>query len=397
VSEKFFSCNGLGCSPFQIVSGLTHSYSKVPDWFRFADRGVILTHQGRYAIYLICRFLNIGAGDEVLVPAYNCGAEVDPFVWAGAKVVFYKVDRRAAIDTEDILRRVTPSTKLVYITHYFGWPQEIGELAERCKRKGLFLVEDCAQALFSKGPKNTIARLGDASVFSFVKSLSVPDGGALAMRTGETWQEVPPFDPPPYHNTVLNSLHLFKKWFLHTNKFWQHHEFTRKLLNRSWLKKPTDEDREIEREMPVSNYFDERKVNWSISSSANSILCRTNPERIVVTRRRNYQHLQAALHDIPSIQLLFDNLPDGVCPLSFPIFVHDRTFWCDELENRGILVGGWPSYHRGFNWEEFPETRHLKNDLLTLPVHQGLSVDHIEYIAECVKTIAEKNVNSNSR
>jgi dTDP-4-amino-4,6-dideoxygalactose transaminase len=57
------------------------------------------------------------------------------------------------------------------------------------------------------------------------------------------------------------------------------------------------------------------------------------------------------------------------------------------MEERGILVGGWPSYHRGFDWKAFPEVRHLKNDLLTLPVHQGLGSDHMTYIAQCVKLI----------
>jgi dTDP-4-amino-4,6-dideoxygalactose transaminase len=86
---------------------------------------------------------------------------------------------------------------------------------------------------------------------------------------------------------------------------------------------------------------------------------------------------------------LFDDLPDNVCPLSLPIYVNDRNLWADALENLGVLVGGWPSYHRGFDWKDFPEARHLKNDLITLPVHQDLELYHMEYIAECVQSIAE--------
>lgn len=83
----------------------------------------MFTYQARFAISLICQLFHIGSGDEILVPAYNCGAEVDPFVWAGAKVVFYRVDNRAAIDVKDIIRRVTPSTRIFYVTHFFGsWP-----------------------------------------------------------------------------------------------------------------------------------------------------------------------------------------------------------------------------------------------------------------------------------
>ena len=397
MSAKFLSCNGLGFSPAQIIFGLLHSYSKLPDGFPFTDSDVIFTYQGRYAISLICQLLHIGAGDEVIMPAYNCGAEVDPFVWVGAKVIFYRIDNRAIIDTEDIIRRVTPATKLIYVTHFFGWPQEISDLAKWCKERGLFLVEDCALSLFSKGHGNTIGRSGDAAIYSFVKSLPVPDGGALVLKNKDIWNITKTFRPPRHRNIFLNSLPLLKKWFMHTNIFWQRYEFTRKLLNKSWLKRPVDENCQIEREMPQSNYFDGQKIGWSISRLSKGILGKTNPHEIIEIRRRNYQHLYNALRNIPSIQLLFDDLPDDVCPLSFPVFVKDRNRWCKALEDNGILVGGWPSYHRGFDWKEFPETRHLKNDLLTLPVHQSLDVYHMEYIAECVKLIAGENGNYHSR
>ena len=187
---------------------------------------------------------------------------------------------------------------------------------------------------------------------------------------------------------------------MHKNKLWQHYEFTRKILNKSWLRRPMAQNQncEIQRELPKSNYFDGQKIDWSISRLSKGILSKTDPDRIVETRRRNYQHLHNALRNIPSIQLLFDDLPIDVCPLSFPIFVKDRNRWCNALEeDKGILVGGFPSYHRSFDWKEFPEARHLKNNLLTLPVHQNLDVHHMEYIAECVKLIAEDNGNYHSR
>ena len=175
---------------------------------------------------------------------------------------------------------------------------------------------------------------------------------------------------------------------MNRNKFWQRYDFTRQLLTKSWLKGPANQNTEVEREMPKSNYFDSHKIGWTISRLSKGIIYKTDPQNIIATRRRNYLHLHTVIHNIPSIKLLFDNLPDDVCPLSFPFFVNDRNHWADQLEARGILVGGWPSYHRGFDWKEFPEARHLKNDLLTLPVHQDLDARHMEYIAKCVKLIA---------
>lgn len=397
MSSKFLSCNGLGFGPARIISGLMGSSSKLPDGFPFTDQEVIFTYQGRYAVYQICQLLHIGAGDEVIVPAYNCGAEVDPFVWMGAKVIFYRIDDKGAIDKEDIIRRVTPATKLIYVSHFFGWPQEIGDLAQWCKERGLFLVEDCALALFSKGPRNnTIGRIGDAAIYSFVKSLPVPDGGALVFKNKDIWDEKKIFRPPQQRNIFFNSLPLLKKWFMNNNKFWQRYDFTRKLLNKSWLKRSVDESCQIEREMPKSNYFDEKKIDWTISRLSKGILSKTDPQKIVEIRRRNYRHLYNAIRHIPAIQLLYDDLPDEVCPLALPLYVKDRNFWCNSLEDKGILVGGWPSYHRGFDWTQYPEARRLKNDLITLPIHQNLDVPHMEYIAECVESVAEEEEYGNN-
>jgi len=397
VSIKYLSCNGLGLSPVKVLSGLLQPSSQLPEGFGFAEQDAIFTYQGRYAVHLICQLLQIGAGDEVIVPAYNCGAEIDPFVWAGAKVTFYRIDERAAIDIDDVKRRVTPATKIIYVSHFFGWPQEMEVLVKLCKEKGLFLVEDCALCLFSKGPDNTIGRTGDAAIYSFVKSLPLPDGGALVLRNKKLLRERISFRQPRFCNVLLNSLPLLKKGFMNSNKLWQRHEFTRHLLNKSWLKESTAQDHEIEREMPKGNYFDSQKIGWSISKVSKGIISTTNPHKIFEQRRSNYQYLHNALQKLSSISFLFEFLPDNVCPLAFPIYVHDRNQWADELEARGILVGGWPSYHRGFNWGDFPEARHLKNDLLTLPVHQELEIRHMEYIAECVYSIAESHGHHHSR
>lgn len=395
---KFLSCSGLGCSPTQMISAILHPHSKLPNGFQFADRDVIFTHQGRYAISLICQLLHIGSGDEVIVPAYNCGAEIDPYIWAGAKVVFYRVDNRALIDLEDIIRRVTPSTRMIHVTHFFGWPQEISELGQWCEKRGLYLLEDCALSLFSKGTNNTIGRIGDAAIYSFVKSLPVPDGGALVLKDKDIWNETKIFRPPRLRNIFLNSLPLLKKWFMHKNKFWQHYEFTRKLLTKSWLKKSTDQNCEIHREMPKSNYFDGQKIDWSISRLSKGILNTTNPDNIVETRRRNYQYLYNALLNIPTIHSLFNDLPNNVCPLSFPALVKDRNRWCKALNANGILAyEWWAGYHKGFDWGEFSESRTLKNNLLTLPIHQSLDIYHMKHIANCVKFIAEGNGNYHSR
>lgn len=389
IEGSFLSCVGLGCSLTEMILGMLHSRSELPDWFQFKDRDVIFTHQGRCAIALICQLLHIKSGDEVLVPAYNCGTEIDPFVWAGAQVVFYRIDNRAIIDIKDIFRRVTTSTRLIYVTHYFGWQQEIRELAQWCRERNIFLVEDCALSLFSGGPNNIIGHFGNAAIYSFPKSLPVPDGGALVLAKN-SWHEHMKFRPSQHPNILRYALPLVKQNFLHKNKFWQHFKFLNKVLIKSWLVEPTRKDLEF-RPMMASHYFDEKKLKFSISRLSERIISKTNNYKIVETRRRNYQHLYEAIINIGAIRPLFDNLPKNVCPLSFPVLVKDRTHWYNELYSHGILTyEWWAGYHQGFDWSEFPEARNLKNNLLTLPVHQNLNINHMDYIATCVRYIAKK-------
>ena len=107
--------------------------------------------RGRSAVALACRLFGIGPGHEVLVPAYNCGTELDALLHSGAQVVGYQVSRKCEIDLEDLIGRRSARTRAVYFIHYFGWEQPMEELRRWCDDQGLLLIEDCALALFSKG------------------------------------------------------------------------------------------------------------------------------------------------------------------------------------------------------------------------------------------------------
>ena len=74
--------------------------------------------------------------------------------------------------------------------------------------------------------------------------------------------------------------------------------------------------------------------------------------------------------------------------MAFPFLAEDRSHWYGELERRGILIQGWPGYYPGLGWDAYPDGCYLKDKLLTLPVHQGLTLAHMEYIAGCVREVA---------
>jgi dTDP-4-amino-4,6-dideoxygalactose transaminase len=357
----------------------------------------MLTYQGRVAIALACQYWGLGPSDEVLVPAYNCGTEVDPLLRSGAKVVLYRVDSRAAVDVQDIQRRATARTRLVYVTHYFGWPQDLRELTGWCRHRGLHLLEDCALSLFSSGPDGPIGSAGDAAVFSFRKTLPVPDGGALVLREAGPAFE-PPLRPPRWTRVVRGAFPLVRSYLMRTTDPVGLYPMLRQIARVAFLR-GTEPDKGVRRpDMPREYYFDNVSAGWGASRVSRGLMHTVDPDGIVSARRRNYSYLAEALRDVPDVRPLFCDLPEGVCPLALPLLVQERTRWIGELNAKGIpAIPWWAGYHRGLAWDGFPEACGLKDQVLALPVHQGLDGKRLAYIAEVVVGLSKRLVGGRSR
>jgi dTDP-4-amino-4,6-dideoxygalactose transaminase len=131
---------------------------------------------GTDAIVLVLESLGIGAGDEVICPAFTFYATAEAIVRAGATPVFADIDPGTLnLEPERVAERITPRTKAIMPVHLFGRPAPLAELATL----GVPLIEDAAQAFGSPD----IARAGVASTFSFypTKNLfGLGDGGLVA-------------------------------------------------------------------------------------------------------------------------------------------------------------------------------------------------------------------------
>jgi dTDP-4-amino-4,6-dideoxygalactose transaminase len=345
------------------------------------------TYLGRVAIALLPRLWNLKPGDEVLAPAYNCGSEIDPFVHAGLRVVLYRVNRDARIDTEDIRHRTTDRTRVVYVTHYFGWAQDLSDLSSWCQKRGLLLVEDCALSLFSNGPEGPLGLQGDAAVFSLRKGLPVPDGGALTLR------KPPPESlsrrvPPPWTTTTRAMLPLFKRRYLRTTEHLGLYSWFRIGLEHLRQPLPTcQEQHHVMPEMPTQYYFRDTTAHWGLSKITAGLLRAIDPRFVRDRRRENYLRLRDDLDGILSLEFLYSDLPDGVCPLSMPVLVTaHRSLLVAELNRCGIAAFPfWEGYHRGLSWDDFPEARYLKDHLLALPVNEALDHRHMAFIARTLR------------
>jgi dTDP-4-amino-4,6-dideoxygalactose transaminase len=132
-------------------------------------------------LHLILAAAGIGAGDEVIVPAFTWVSTANVVLYCGATPVFVDVSPITNnINTEDLLKRITPKTKAVIAVHLFGLCADIPDI-RAVLPPGVLLVEDCACAAGASLNGIPAGGLGDAGAFSFHprKSITTGEGGMV--------------------------------------------------------------------------------------------------------------------------------------------------------------------------------------------------------------------------
>lgn len=149
---------------------------------------------GLDALTLILKALNIGAGDEVIVPAHTFIATWLAVSNVGAAPV--PVDacpRRLNIDPKGIEKKITCHTKAIIVVHLYGQPAEMTQIQKIANSNDLFLIEDAAQAHGATYRDQRVGSLSDAAAFSFYpgKNLgALGDGGAVCTNHTEIYERV---------------------------------------------------------------------------------------------------------------------------------------------------------------------------------------------------------------
>ncbi len=141
---------------------------------------------GTDALVLALRALEIGAGDEVIVPAFTFAATAEAVVLAGATPVFADIEPDTfLIDPASVAALVGPRTRAIVPVHLFGQCARMEPLRELADRSSLYLIEDAAQAIGARWQGLAAGTLGHAAAFSFfpTKNLGAPGDGGLVTTT----------------------------------------------------------------------------------------------------------------------------------------------------------------------------------------------------------------------
>ncbi len=324
----------------------------------------VAVSSGTAALHAAMFALNIGPGDEVIVPPITFAATANCVVFQGGTPVFADVDAETLlIDPECVRQKITNKTKAVIAVDYAGQPCQYNELQDITARHNLALVSDACHSLGATFRGKSVGTLADLTAFSFhpVKPMTTGEGGMITTSSAESAERMRSF-----RNHGITTDHWARKeqgsWHYEMVDLGYNYRLTdfQSALGLSQLQKLPDW---IARRQEIAAQYDAAFVNFDgvkpLSASLNaSHAYHLYVIRVVANRRRVFEALRDAgigvnVHYIP---------------------VHFHPFY---RENFNTAPGLCPVAERAYE------------DIISLPIFPGMSSEEVATVVEVVTRIVE--------
>ena len=310
---------------------------------------------GTTALHLALLALDIGPGDEVIVPTLTFIASANAVAHTGAKPVF--VDSEPVswnLDPAAVERAITPRTKAVMAVHLYGHPADMRQLREICDRHDLFLVEDAAEAFGSTYHGQPAGSLGDIATFSFFGNKIITTGeGGMVVTTNQQLAE---------RCRILRDHGMSP-----TRRYWH-----------------------------IVLGYNYRMTNLQAAVGVAQI---EKIDAIIAAKRRIASTYHAALAGLPGVTLPLE--PDGtqsvfwlnsIC-IDPVLFGTDRDALMAELKTQGIetrpvfpVLHGQPIYV-GPGHAPMPVAEDISIRGISLPSDASLSTSEIQRVVDCIRRV----------
>ena len=315
---------------------------------------LVTTNSCTEAAFQIMELLEIGPGDEVVMPSMSFVGIANAVISRGAQVVFCDVDKKTLNPSlNDILSCVTDNTRAIFLIHYAGVPSlDLEAIVKECQSRSIVVIEDNANSPFSFLNGKSTGTFGDFGIWSFdaMKILVTGDGGLIFAN---------------------NSDHI------------------EKLRKTTYLG--------LETESGLSSTVDSKWWQFDVSSPSrrsimNDITAAIGIEQLkkvdkFISRRQEiYVKYSQALDDLDWITV--PKVPANVNSsyYMYHVQVEDRDKFARYLRNEGIYT---TFRYYPLHWVPFynstaslPNTEHAANTTLCIPIHQNLTDQEVDYIIE---------------
>lgn len=366
----------------------------------FAGANIILTYNGRGALYLLARQLpRRNSRSVVLLPAFHCPTVVEPILRAGYQPRFYRISETLSIDYEDFLSKLDEGICAAVIINYFGFPADLEAAKKACEQVDAFVIEDCAHSFLQTAPMGLTGSRGHAATYSFKKLVPTLVGGGVRINDARLRLETPTVGAP-IRDTAVNCKRLFEQAVEaldSRNPGRLAFEYLESC--RLWLKGGKEDHSAFstaERSPATFDYpFDERLAVCKMPGYARRILSRANLTDVAARRRQNFEAFLANLNFSDRLRPVFMRLGSHVCPWAFPVLVSDRSRIDVKLRDLGVALFTFGETLHGALHNNLPAAereaadgaRRLSARLLCLSIHQGLTPEDIRREAEIVNSL----------
>jgi perosamine synthetase len=309
----------------------------------------IATSSGTTAIHLALIALDIGPGDEVIVPAFSYIATANAIKYTGARPVFIEADASTwNLDLHQVECKITSHTKAIIVVHTYGHPVDMDALEAIITKYSLWIIDDASEAHGTKYKGRQAGSLGHVGCFSFYgnKLITTGEGGMLVTESTH----------------IAEKVRLLRNQSSEGNKYWH------------------------------------SRIGFSYRmSNLQAALGLAQVERIaqLITARCTVFHLyDELLKDTPGITLYVEpGWSQGVCWL-YSLLLEDefgssRDELIDYLAKNGIeskpffhSIPSLPPYSDG---QTYPIAEHLSCRGINLPTSGKLQPQQIEYIVRVLR------------
>jgi dTDP-4-amino-4,6-dideoxygalactose transaminase len=360
------------------ASDFVRTVARDDDCFPFNVPHRLPFYRARNAIYHLFRaLLETNPGLTVLAPDYNSGNEILAMRAAGATLRYCPVRGDMTLDPDDVERHCRAhNPDLLYVIHYAGWPQPIAELVDLCRRRGMLLVEDCALSLLSEVDDGPLGSFGDWSVFCLYKTLPLPNG-ALLVQNGprlESLERLRLREAGSASVLGRTAELLVQRIRSRANGVGAALQVVKRGVGLA------AGALSVQRANVGDIGFNLDEVDLAMSRVSQRLLTRFDYADVRRRRVENYRQLAGRLRgDVASV---FPTVPDGVCPLFYPVLVRDKHDAAERLRARGVdALEFWNDSCEPGGHEMGSDARFLRRHVLELPIHQDLTPRHIDHVA----------------
>lgn len=350
-----------------------------------SEPGLILTYDGRGALYQVFNHFVSSDRPVVLLPAFHCPTVVDPAIAAGCSVRYFAVNEDLSINVDDLLNKIDRTVRAVLIVNYFGFPSDLSRINSHCRDEGVILIEDCAHSFLRANPIGLSGGRGDIAIFSFKKIVPSAVGGGIRINESALSFRAR-LRRPPLRDSLVNIKRLFEQSVdsMGTGilqRMYHRAEAWRVQRKRARAGTFSPEAPSTDDPLDVFEYpFVPRLAVSGMPWYARRIIEKAPLSSIVDERRANYSALLDSVPRRPGFAPVFEQLPDSVCPWAFPIVAESRSSIDRRLKEHGVPVFSFgETLHETLFSQAAGETAliegatYLSKKLLVIAIRQGLS------------------------